>query len=179
MEKETQFIDSINNIFKLNIHSKNSAGWFHLSVYDGTNNTNPPAAPSGDVGYFPIPNNTPGVNKPPFNLVLPNDLVNELTPTFTVFKEMDPTIGKIAPTRGVWQIDFDISCIGKDLVERIVTPKYQITGRNYYDELITDPTGNAGFKIYLLKDFDIPDTITMLNENTKRYNNFKIQTGRQ
>lgn len=164
--------DNNSGLFHLNIHSKNNAGWFHFTVLNTKDNTNPPAAPSDITGFFQINSETV------FPIILPNNELNELTPTFTVFREMDPKIGKIAPTRGFWTIDFDISCIGKDLVERRITPRYQIQAKNYFDELTKDGNGNDGFKIYLIKNFELKDTAAMLNKNNIEYNAFKTRTGR-
>lgn len=163
----------INNIFKLNVHFKNNAGWFQMTVKKGLDDSILNAIPSDNIGYHPVPNNTPNVHKPPFNIILPNDLVNELTPRFGVYRN-----GAGTPNRGFWNIKFDVSCIGRDLIERKVTPLYDITARNYFDELKLDEYGNDGFNIYLLKEFDLNDIANMLNENTNRYNTFKLNTGR-
>lgn len=156
-------------IYHLHIISKNNAGWFHLNVLNLKDNSNAAAAPSDNTGYFPINTETA------FPLILPNDNINELTPTYTVFRDNN---GKGTPTRGGWSIKFFINCIGKDLVETRITPIYDINAKNYYDQLIKDENGNDGFKIYLINDFELRDTTAMLNKNIKEYNSFKLRTGR-
>jgi hypothetical protein len=162
-------VDNNGGLFHLNIYNKNNAGWFHLNVLNMNDNSNPDAAPSNTVGYFPISNKTT------FAIILPNNKINELTPTYTLFRDNN---GAGTPTRGGWSIEFDISCIGSDLIERRITPRYKIESKNYYDQLIKDENGNDGFKIYLIKTFAPTDTTTMLNKNTEEYNTFKSKTGR-
>jgi len=162
--------DDNNGLYHLNIHCKNNAGWFFLTVLNTKDNSNPAAAPSDITGYFPITTETV------FPLILPNKGINELTPTFTVFRDNN---GHGTPIRGGWSIEFDISCIGKDLVERRITPVYKIQAKNYFDRLIKDANGNDGFKIYLIKDFELKDTTAILNKNTLEYNAFKTRTARQ
>jgi len=156
-------------LYHLNLYSKNGAGFFHLTVYDKKTSNNIPALSDALLGYAPV-TSTQTINF----YDLPNDGANELTLTVTLFREG----GNNAPTRGAWDIDFDISCIGKDLVERTVFPRQKITGKNYYDGLTKDAYGNDGFKIYLIRDFDATDCVNMLNKNTLEYNTFKANTGR-
>lgn len=163
---------SNSGLFHLNIHKKNDAGWFHLTVLNAKDGSTPAAVqndPTNLNGYHPV------TMKTVYPLTLTNDHINELTPTFTVFRDNN---GTGTPTRGGWSIEFDISCVGSDLVERKITPTYTIQAKNYFDQLIKDNNGNDGFKIYLIKDFTLQDTTAMRNRNTLEYNTFKTNTGR-
>ena len=159
------------SFFRLNIYSKNDAGWFHLSVFDRKNNSNPPAAPDDITGYHPI------TTKRTYNIILPDDSICELTPTYTTWRTPAPPH---TPARGHWKIEFDITCLDSQLNEHPVTPKYNIMAKGFLDSLIKDNIGNDGFKILLKKDYTSSQDISdMFTANSNAYIDFKIKTGRQ
>ena len=153
--------------YYLNIYYKNNAGWFFLNVLDIDQNKNIPAIPTLSNDYDEIS------NKLTIPLLLPDQEINEITPSFSMYRERNGTA-----SRGAWSIKFDITCIGADLSERPVTGLYNITAKNSYDELKTDARGNHGFKIILLNDFNADDCETMLYNNSITYKKFQAITER-
>lgn len=137
--------------------TKNNAGWLAMSAQRDTDHA-PINVLTEDVGYFPV------TAPKEVQLSLPNSNDNYIRVTVTQWRD---GVGDPSP-RGPWNVSFQIFSIeAPDYHEIPVTPIVNATGKHWLDN---------GDILFVLNPR--VRNHELLEVNTKRYNEWKVSTGR-